>query len=29
MKDYYVYLKGEFSDAFLEQCRIRAHGGIV
>jgi hypothetical protein len=27
MKDYWVYLKEEFSDAFLEQFRIRVHGG--
>jgi hypothetical protein len=27
MKDYWVYLKEEFSDAFLEQSRIRVHGG--
>jgi hypothetical protein len=27
MKDHWVYLKEEFSDAFLEQFRIRVHGG--
>jgi hypothetical protein len=27
MKDHYAYMKEEFSDEFLEQCRIRVHGG--